>query len=241
MDSAMGGTSKPGRQRKTGHTAGARKASAASGDAVPARARRGRRTQEQRSAETRQRLLEAAIGVLRQEGYANLTISKVTQSAGLTNGAMQHHFPSRDDLLLALLDAVYPVLEISFDSIAAEALAPHDRIGRLVEILWSIYSKPEYLAVWDIALGARGDPKLWTRVRDYQQRISLHIRSEFVRLFSDLGVTRDGADQVLSIVVAAIRGLAFLSMFGTTVSPRTFAVIKEIGCRELDKCTGDRS
>ena len=211
-----------------------------SGETVAARKPRVRRSQEERSTETRRRLIEAAIEVMRKDGYANLTISKVTQSAGLTNGAMQHHFPSRDDLVMALLDAVYPVLEISFDSIAAEELTPHARIARLVDILWAIYSKPEYLAVWDIALGARGDPKLWAQVGNYQRHISMHIRSEFVRLFADLDISREDADRVLSVVVAAIRGLALQSMFGEDkVNHASFAVIKDLGCRELDRCKGD--
>lgn len=197
-----------------------------------------RRSQEERSAETRRRLIDAAIEVLREEGYANLTISKVSQSAGLTNGAMQHHFTSRDDLLLALLEAVYPVLQIPFDAIAAEGLPPKMRISRLVDNLWSIYSRPEYLAVWDIALGSRGDARLWPRVRAYQKEITQQMRNELVRLFADLDLSGDDAERILAIPVGCIRGIAFLEMFGKDhMEFIDFDVIKDIAWRELVACT----
>lgn len=196
-----------------------------------------RRSQEERSAETRRRLIDAAMEVLREEGYANLTISKVTQSAGLTNGAMQHHFISRDDLLLALLDTVYPILQIPFDAIAAESLDPRMRIARLVDILWSIYSRPEYLVVWDIALGSRGDAKLWPRVRSYQKDISRHMRNELVRLFPEFNLSGDEAERILAIPVGCIRGVAFLEMFGKDhMKFIDFDVIKDLAYRQLLSC-----
>jgi AcrR family transcriptional regulator len=198
-----------------------------------------RRTQEQRSAATRAKLIEAALQVLREQGYANLTISKVSQRAGVSNGAMQHHFPSREDLLLALMDAVYPVLQIPFDAIGGEGLPIRERISRLVDLLWAIYSQPEYLAVWDIALGARGDPKLWARVSAYQQQITARMRDEFVALFADLNVGPDDAAHVLSLTVNHIRGIAFLMLFGTEhPQDAEFALIKDVAYSELMKCAG---
>src|SRR4051794_36806117 len=93
------------------------------------RLKRGRRTQEERSTETRRKLVEAAIRVSQESGYANLTISKVAQHAGLTNGAMQHHFSSRDELVLAVLDALYPFVEMPFDEIAAKKLPVRERVN----------------------------------------------------------------------------------------------------------------
>jgi AcrR family transcriptional regulator len=205
--------------------------------ATPARARASqRRTQEARSAETRGKLIDAALQVLREQGYANLTISKVSQRAGVTNGAMQHHFPSRDELLVTLMDAVYPVLQIPFEAIASEGLPVRKRISRLVDGLWAIYSRPEYLAVWDIALGARGDPKLWARVSGYQQQITTRMRDQFIALFPDLDLAAEDAEHVLSLTVNHIRGIAFLMLFGTEhLRDEEFAVIKDVAYAQLTK------
>ena len=205
--------------------------------AGPARTRApGRRSQEERSAETRRKLIEAAIEVLRESSYANLTIKKVTQRAGVTNGAMQHHFGSRDDLLLALMDAVYPVLQIPFEAIAAEGLTVEARVGKIVDLLWGIYSRPEYLAVWDIALGSRGDAALWPRMQAYQKDIAARMSREFVALFADLRLPPKEVERIFSLAVSYIRGVALQTMFGGGRLRRAdLARIKEVARDQLMK------
>lgn len=193
-----------------------------------------RRSQEERSAETRGKLVAAAIQVLGESGYANLTISKVTQRAGLTNGAMQHHFPSRDDLMLALMDSVYPVLQIPFEAIAAEGLTVRERVSEVVDRLWEIYGRPEYLTVWDIALGSRGDRDLWVRLRSFQKDISIRLRDEFVALFSDLDMPPAEVEQIFSLTVSYLRGMALQTMFAPDPLQRNdLALIKDVAHDQL--------
>jgi AcrR family transcriptional regulator len=195
-----------------------------------------RRTQEARSTETRRKLVKAAVQVLAESGYANLTISKVSQRAGLTNGAMQHHFPSRDDLMMALMEAVYPVLEIPFRSIASERLDARERVARVVDLLWDIYRRPEYLAIWDIALGSRGDRKLWTRLRAFQQGVAIGMRAEFVALFADLALPADDVEQIFSLTISSIRGAALQAIFGPDPSRHHILTLaKEAAYDQLTK------
>jgi AcrR family transcriptional regulator len=212
---------------------------AARGPKPPSAARArppGRRSQEERSAETRRKLIDAAIQVLRESSYANLTINKVTQRAGVTNGAMQHHFPSRDDLLLALMDAVYPVLQIPFEAIASEGLTIRERVSKIVDLLWGIYRRPEYLAVWDIALGSRGDTTLWPRVQVYQQDIAARMASEFDALFADLGLPPKEVERTFSLTISYIRGVAMQAMFGADRSRNAdLARIKDVAYDQLIK------
>jgi AcrR family transcriptional regulator len=196
----------------------------------------GRRTQEERSAETRRKLVKAAVQVLAESGYANLTITKVSQRAGLTNGAMQHHFRSRDDLLVAAMDAVYPVLEIPFKSIASERLEVRERVSRVVDQLWDIYRRPEYLAIWDITLGSRGDRKLWARLRAYQKDVATRMRDEFVALFADLALPADEVEQIFSLTISYMRGVALQAMFGPDPARETIlALAKQVTYDQLTR------
>jgi AcrR family transcriptional regulator len=215
--------------------ASARRATPHRGSGSASRAPK-RRTQEERSAETRARLIKAAIQVLGESGYAHLTISKVTQRAGLTNGAMQHHFPSRDELMLAVFDAVYPVLEIPFEAIAAERLAVPQRVAAVVDRLWAIYSRPEYLAIWDVALGSRGDRKLWTRLRSYQRDVATRMLNAFVALFGDLDIEPADVEQVFALTVSQMRGVALQAMFGAdSVGSSDLSLIKQVALDQLMK------
>ena len=60
--------------------------------------------QMEKSRQTRNRILDAAIYIIRHEGLANATASRIAKESGLTWGAVQHHFGGKDDVLHAILE-----------------------------------------------------------------------------------------------------------------------------------------
>src|SRR5579859_6551953 len=108
---------------------------------VGARRPTRRRSQQQRSSETQRKLIEAAIQLLHESGFSRLTISDVAHRAGLTSGAIQHHFSSRRALIRGVVEALYPVLYTVVDHVAAAGRSIPDRVDRLVDVYWSIYGK----------------------------------------------------------------------------------------------------
>lgn len=58
-----------------------------------------RRTQEERRAATQTALLEATIDCLGQYGYAGTSISAIIEKAGVSRGALLHHYPSKNELI----------------------------------------------------------------------------------------------------------------------------------------------
>lgn len=70
----------------------------------PTSTRPRRRTQAERRAQTRARLLRAARKVFGARGYHGTTLDEVATKAGLSKGALYHHFDGKESLFLALLD-----------------------------------------------------------------------------------------------------------------------------------------
>ena len=62
-----------------------------------------REPRQERSRATRSRLLEAAVTCLAERGTTGATVGAVAKRAGVSRGAAQHHFPTREDLFLAAL------------------------------------------------------------------------------------------------------------------------------------------
>lgn len=200
------------------------------------RPRRSRRTQEERSTQTRRLLVEAAIQVLQEQGYSNLTITKVADRAGLTNGAMQHHFASRDDLVIAIIDALYPVLELPFEDIGSQTRTVRDRVGAFIDLLWKIYSRREYLVIWDIAFGTRGDAPMSARLKAYQRDIARRIRRQLTLAFSDAGLTLQDTERIFSPVISCLRGFALQSVFGVEHLRSDLDYVKEMACQSIAQC-----
>jgi AcrR family transcriptional regulator len=66
-----------------------------------------RRSQAERSEETRRKILDAAVDLLANKGYAGFRTADVADAAGVSRGAQTHHFPSKDDLVVAVVAHVF--------------------------------------------------------------------------------------------------------------------------------------
>jgi AcrR family transcriptional regulator len=119
------------------------------------------RTQLERSAATRAALLDAAIACLVEEGYAKTTTRRIAEHAGVTPGALQHHFASKADLLGELVGYIRAK---TMSEVFAEGVPSTGSIRKRHELLldrmWRIYRGPLFTALIELAIGARTDPEL---------------------------------------------------------------------------------
>src|SRR5882762_9259121 len=123
-----------------------------------------RRSQAERSAATREALLDATIACLVEDGYANTTTSRVAERAGLSRGAHLHHFQTRDVLVAAAMERL---AQRRGEVLLAEAkkLPPgRERLVKCLDLLWSGYASPLYQAALDLWTHARTDPELRERL-----------------------------------------------------------------------------
>ena len=61
--------------------------------------RRQRRTQQERRESTRTALLDATVHCLGRDGYAQTSISSIVEQAGVSRGALLHHYPTKNELI----------------------------------------------------------------------------------------------------------------------------------------------
>lgn len=88
---------------------------------------RGRATQADRSARSRNALLESAARGLSRYGYGNLVLEQVAKDAGYTRGALYHQFQDKQELTLAVVGWVLetwdrevgPLVERELEPVAA--------------------------------------------------------------------------------------------------------------------------
>lgn len=114
-----------------------------------------RRSQDDRSNATRQKLIEAATASLVAKGYARTTAVEICAQAGVTRGALFHHFENLAALLVAALEDTYKRLFMPFGD--HEQDTPLDE---WLAIVWQKMSQPEFKAVIEIWLAARNNPDL---------------------------------------------------------------------------------
>src|SRR3954451_4672191 len=118
---------------------------------------RPRRNQAERSATTRQALLDATLECLVRDGYANTTTARVAERAGVSRGAHLHHFQTRDALLAAAADHLTAKRGEHLLAAADELPDGPDRIARGLDLLWASYANPLYHASLDLWIQGRTD------------------------------------------------------------------------------------
>ncbi len=176
--------------------------------ASPARA--PRRTQAERSAETRDKVVRAAIACIAEEGFKNATTGRIARRAGVTWGAIQHQFGDKDSILYAVMETRIEELRAALAAASEPQASLRERIGTFVRACWASFDTPANRAFLAIVLGARAGVR--NRASQFAELGTRSLTSAWVELFSglDIPVERHVAGQRLSI--ATLSGLATLSI-----------------------------
>ncbi|MFD5234953.1 TetR/AcrR family transcriptional regulator [Streptomyces qaidamensis] len=152
---------------------------------------------QDRSRATRQRLLEAAVSCLAEHGWAGSTVSVVAERAGVSRGAAQHHFPTREDLFTAAVEYV-----AEERSTALRALFPEGAAGdrrAVVAALVDLYTGPLFRAALHLWVAASNEEQLRPRVTELESRVGRETHRIAVDLLA--------ADESLPGVRETVQGL----------------------------------
>src|SRR5688572_12433664 len=110
-------------------------------------ASRVRRTQQERRDATVEKLTLATIACLNELGYAGTTTTRIAARAGVTRGALQHHYATKDELLLDVMRRVSQRLQGRLAAMSRGEAELEARCRTVVEGLWEVFGSGEYTAV----------------------------------------------------------------------------------------------
>ncbi|WP_128646417.1 TetR/AcrR family transcriptional regulator [Rhodococcus sp. BS-15] len=162
-----------------------------------------REPKQDRSRVTRQRLLEATIDSLAEQGWVATTVGVVAERAGVSRGATQHHFPTREDLITGALEYMFDTRMDSARREAQEIPAGPGRTKLVVERLVEYYTGPMFKAALQVWTAASADPELRDRIVPLEERFGRRAHQMAVE---NLGV--DDNDPVTHRLVQATLDLA---------------------------------
>jgi len=170
-----------------------------------------REPRQDRSRATRQRLLEAAVDCLAELGWARATVAVVAERAGVSRGAAQHHFPTREALFTAALEymAAERIAEVRRCGAALPAGARHTEA--VVEMLVGVYVGPLFRAAAQVWVQAAADEALRTLVVPLEARMARETHAIAVHL---LGVdeARSGVRETVQGLLDMARGLGLADL-----------------------------
>jgi AcrR family transcriptional regulator len=175
---------------------------------------RTRRTQAERSAETRKALLDASIAALYEHGYSATTTMLVAERARVSRGGMLHQFPTKADLMAYVVESVYADEVQCYAELLKDVVDPDERVLAYPEAVWKVLSRPSGLAVLEILQGSRADKVLARKLRPIQARIEADA---LARLKEEMG--RPQSLHIMRLIVWAVRGLSIAKVLAGDNDP----------------------
>ncbi|WP_304170194.1 TetR/AcrR family transcriptional regulator [Phenylobacterium aquaticum] len=169
-----------------------------------------RRSQAERTAAMRARLIDAAVACLNRLGYSATTLATIAEAAGVSRGGMLHQFPSKVDLMLAVV-----AFASGYDERPQAPRALNDDGDKRAQFIaqtdnvWRAQTTPAVMAKLEIMVAARSDPQLAAQLPAMFNAIEARRRTFMVAFAREIGVEdSDAVESMVTLHMAAMRGLS---------------------------------
>jgi AcrR family transcriptional regulator len=172
-----------------------------------------RRSQEERSATTRQLLLDATIECLTELGYAATSTTEIVRRAGVSRGAQVHHFPTKAELVHSAVAHLAKRQDAELRRQFARVKTSGDRVSQAIDVLWSAFTGPLFVAGLELIVASRTDPSLREALAGLEAGIADGIRAVCVELFGARTMQRRAARDVVDLTMGMMHGLALGRLF----------------------------
>lgn len=171
-----------------------------------------RMTQEERRAQTSERLITTGIALIAKHGLANVTTKKIAKEAGITWGAAQYLFGNKVGFLTRL---GHRILADLIDQAPVPERPCRSREAGIEHFTWSVwrsFASPTYLAWVELVRGSRDEPRMREALKTLQNAYIEH----FTRLWSGSlpeSCARPGDQFVMHHIILTLSGLASRRIF----------------------------
>ena len=199
-----------------------------------------RRTQAERTAETRSRILRAVVESIAEVGFQRTTASEITRRAGVSWGAVQHHFGGKDGILSAVLEDSFARFAELLADVPRTGAPLDERVGLFVDRAWAHFSSPDYHSTFEILLSLVPEEAeaLATEEPVWQGEMLQSWNRVWSEIFADVKLPRRRELALQTFTISMLSGLAALAMLRRGVEPLQgdeLALLKQTLLREMTR------
>lgn len=172
---------------------------------------------EMQAIATRKRIVRAVIDCLDEHGYAETSINRIQERAGISRGALTHHFPSKEELMVVTAERLLRPTLVPQRSGPRDRRTPGDRRATVeADIVWMwerLVDTREGRALLEILVAARTDEALKARISQTFIRWNRAINDSLVANYLDLGMGNEEQQEIWTMCRVFLRGLNTQNQF----------------------------
>lgn len=194
-----------------------------------------RRSHAERTAETRTKVIAAVIDTVAELGYQRTTAQAIASRAGVTWGAVQHHFGGKDELLLAVLEDTFTRFAERMTDIAVAETPLTERVSLFIDRAWEHFRSRHFRTAFEILLDYLGREE-HPHAAQWREQMTRAWDRVWSTLFADARVPRSQSLTLQHYTVATLSGLASMSMMegaSASLSRRELQILKDTLVRSL--------
>lgn len=163
-----------------------------------------------KSAISSQQIIDAAIRVLARQGYARTSLLEIAKEAGMSKGALHYHYPTKEALIHAVLEAACNVVQARTTEAWSPSDNPFDALRKSLEELWATRAErtDEALVVADLLALSLYDESLRPKLAEFYELGARQIRDYLEERLVSLGLeSRIPIELLPRIVIGMLDGL----------------------------------
>lgn len=170
--------------------------------------------------QTREQILHAALGIMVEEGYLAMTMRRVADASGMKLGNLTYHFPTREDLVREMLEAVISAYEIEWEKLFNDpAVPPESRLaeycGMILEDIRTKKTTRFFPELWALA---SHDPFVFDRVQELYSRARVPLVGLIAEMRPDLDHT--SIEDLAVFISCSMEGLTIFAGYEKPFEPR---------------------
>jgi len=204
--------------------------------------------QQIKSEKTRSVILEAAVDCFYELGFSNTTTEKIAKRAGVSRGAMLHHFPSRIDLVRAAVDYLNQKRLELFEQqeLLINEGAEHSRISEGIDAYWEQLHSPLFTVYHELQVAARTDTDLRDVLDNSADEFDASWGKVAYKVFPDLALS-EAFDTANALTMYLLEGMAVNGHITGRVPERMIPWLKQqleqmfADVSEVDRRTAKRT
>lgn len=173
-----------------------------------------RKSQAQRREETRFKLVQGAVELLKKKRYAGFRVADVTTMSGVSRGAQSHYFPMKDDLVIEALEFVFKETQANALAKITKAKAhPDQLLQALIADSKDFFLGDNFYLSLDLMM-VGGEEPLGQAVQRLAQNYRVSVETAWREVFKESGYSASTADEVVSLTFCVVRGLSIRKIIG---------------------------
>ncbi|MDP6978973.1 MAG: TetR/AcrR family transcriptional regulator [Myxococcota bacterium] len=160
--------------------------------------------------QTREKIMNAVVQSIYEVGFKKTSGSEISKRAGVSWGAVQHHFGDISGILVAVLERSFKQLALRLMSIDP-SLPLDDRVSAFVDRGWEHFGSDDFSSTFEILSHySRSDPQL-----SFQENFGELLAKLWARVFDDVDLSPSRTLGLQQFTVATLSGLGFVGTLGS--------------------------